>query len=390
MVLLVALSVAFLFVLLSGTGSTTATGRIGGDFPAFYGAGTIVADGDIDRLYEPIVQEAAQAGLLGDEDGFIMYPYAPHVAAAYSPLSAVPYRLAYVAHTAVMIGALVGALSLLRPVVPILRNRVTLATAASMTTYPVFVGMTGGQNTALSLLLIAVAWRAWHEDRDDIAGLALALLLFRPQYALPLLGLALLDRRFRTLATAAVGAGLVWIANAALVGPGWITTWYDGVRPLLEADAEVNAMNEIAPIGVLVALFGESTVAVGAGAAVSTAIVVGLMALWWRRPIDLHGRMAITTAALTLLGPHAIYYDSSLLIFSVVVLADRRQLSPTGIALLWASGLLHLARHIADVSPLIIVVFTVLGLTVTRLTGRSGHDDELPDRVLPIQDSYSV
>ena len=386
---LAALGAAFVFVVLAGSGSDTASGRVGGDFPAFYGAGSIVAAGDIDRLYDPTVQAAAQTDLLGDEDGFIMYPYAPHVAAAYAPLSELPYRSAYVVHTALMVAALIGALSLVRPMVPIVGRWFGATVAATVTAYPVFVGVMGGQNTAVSLLLIAATWRAWNDDRDALAGVALAVLLFRPQYALPLLGLALLDRRWRTVATASLGAIAVWAANAALVGPAWITTWYDGVRPLLEADAEINAANEIAPIGVLVAIFGESFVAVTVGGAMSAGIVFGLMWLWWRRPVDLTSRMAITTATLTLLGPHAIYYDAALLVFAVLVLLDRNRLSSLGVAAVWIAGLVHLTKSFADVSPLIVVVLAVAAIAAWRLTSADQAVVE-PDRVLPIQDAYKV
>ncbi|MEM8705719.1 MAG: glycosyltransferase family 87 protein [Actinomycetota bacterium] len=387
--LLLALAAAFVFTIVAGSGSSTASGRVGGDFPAFYSAGSIVADGQIDQLYDPAVQAAAQVDLLGDEDGFIMYPYAPHVAAAYAPLSELPYRAAYVLHTALMVGALIGALTLLRPVIGVLDRWFAPALAATITAYPVFVGVGGGQNTALSLFLIAGAWRAWHDDRDGVAGVFLAVLLFRPQYALPLLGLALLDRRWRTLAVAAVGGVVVWVANAALVGVGWITFWYDGVQPLLEADAEINAKNEIAPIGVLVALFGEATLPVVIGGTISAAIVAALMWLWWRTGLDLTARMAITVAALPLLGPHAIYYDSALLAFTTLVLFDRRLISPTVVVGIWALGLVHLSRDIADTSPLILVIFGVLALAVHRL-GASGQPAERSDRVLPSQDSYSV
>ena len=387
--ILVALGAAFVFVLVAGSGSTTASGRVGGDFPAFYSAGSIVMAGDADRLYDPAVQASAQAELLGEEDGFIMYPYAPHVAAAYGPLSELPYRTAYALHTVVMVGALVGALALIRPMAPIVGRWFGAAIAVAATAYPVFVGVTGGQNTAISLLLIAATWRAWHEDRDAVAGLVLALLLFRPQYALPLLGLALLDRRWRTLATAAVGGAGVWLANVAVAGTGWLTFWYDGVRPLLEADAEVNAVNEIAPIGVLVAIFGETTGAVVVGGVVSAGLVGDQMWLWWRRRLDLGARMALTAAALPLLGTHAIYYDTGLLIFTVAVLADRRLLSPAGIGVVWLATLVHLTRHALGASPLILVI-AGLGVLAARRLADGDQPAAVPERVLPSHDSYSV
>ena len=389
--ILAALAFAFVFVIAAGSGSSTASGRVGGDFPAFYGAGTIVADGDIDSLYDPATQAAAQVGLLGDEPGFIMYPYSPHVAAAYQPLAALPYRLAYVLHTGLMVGAFVGALALIRPMVPIVGRWFGATLGAVLTAYPVFVGVTGGQNTAISLLLIAAAWRCWHEDRDALAGVALAILLFRPQYALPLIGLALLDRRWRTVATAAAGAAVVWGVNAVLFGMDWLTSWLRQVEPLLERDAEINAANEIAPIGVLQAIAGaESTPALLVGGTVSAAIALGFAWLWWRRPVGLTERMAITTAGLMLLGPHAIYYDTALLAFATLVLLDRRLIDGRVVLLIWLGGAIHLTKTIGDVSPLIVVIFAVLALTASRLLGRSDQAADGSDRVLPIQDSYSV
>lgn len=381
--LLAALALAFVVVLVSGSGSDTASGRVGGDFPAFYGAGTIVADGAIDDLWDLEVQQAAQADLLGDEDGFIMFPYAPHVAAAYAPLAELPYRAAYAVHTALMVGFLVGALHLLRPVLSVVDRYFPLTLAAVLTAYPVFVGVGGGQNTALTLFLIAAVWRTLADDREALTGLAVAVLLFRPQYALPLIGLLFLGRHWRALRWAGVGAAGVWLANAALIGPAWTTTWLDAVQPLLEADAEVNAANEIAPIGFLHALWGtESTLALLLGGAVSVAVVATLVAVWWRSRLDLGARMAITTAGLLLVGPHTIYYDSSLLLFATLLLVDRGLLDRRATIAIWALGLVHLGKGALDASPLAVVVVLAFVAVVVRLCQSS-------DRVLPIQDSYS-
>ena len=154
-------------------------------------------------------------------------------------------------------------------------------------------------------------------------------------------------------------------------------------------DAEINAANEIAPIGVLVALFGETTAAVVLGGLVSTALGVGLMGLWWRPRLDLTARMAITAAALPLLGPHAIYYDCALALFTVVVLVDRGRLPAAGAAVVWLCGFLHLTRSVADASPLVLVMLAVVLLAVRRLDAL-GQPAADPERVLPIQDSYSA
>ena len=125
---LVAFVVAFLVTVATGSGSSTAAGRLGGDYPAFYSAGRIVLEGDASRLYEPGRQEQAQNDLFGGEhDGFLYFAYPTPVAALYTPFAALPYRLSYALHTLLMAGALVLALRVLRPIVPMLGRRFWLS-----------------------------------------------------------------------------------------------------------------------------------------------------------------------------------------------------------------------------------------------------------------------
>ena len=383
--ILIAIAAAFVIVITAGSGSDTATGRVGGDFPAFYSAGTIVAEGNIDGLYEPAVQAAAQIDLLGGEDGFIMYPYAPYVAGAYSAFSGLPYRTAYVIHTALMVAALVGALILIRPMISVLDRWFSLILGAAATAYPIFVGTSGGQNTALTLLLLAAIWRALAEDHEEWAGVAVALLLFRPQYALPMLGLLFLGRHWRAVGTACIGATIVYAINAAMAGPGWISTWINGVRPLLKADAEVNAVNEIAPVGFLHAVLGaDSTMAMIVGGAISVGIGLALSWLWGKQRLDLDSRFAVTAAGLMLLGFHTIYYDSSLALFAVLIMLDRQLIDVRTTMAIWVVGLIQLFKEPLGMSPLAPVVLALFALILNRLWLAQSMADE---RVLPIQDS---
>ena len=383
--ILIAIAAAFVIVITAGSGSDTATGHVGGDFPAFYSAGTIVAEGNIDGLYEPAVQAAAQVDLLGGEDGFIMYPYAPYVAGAYSAFSGLPYRTAYVIHTALMVAALVGALILIRPMISLLDRWFSLILGATATAYPIFVGTSGGQNTALTLLLLAAIWRALAEDHEEWAGVAVALLLFRPQYALPMLGLLFLGRHWRAVGTACIGATIVYAINAAMAGPGWISTWITGVRPLLKADAEVNAANEIAPVGFLHAVLGaDSTMAMIVGGAISVGIGLALSWLWGKQRLDLDSRFAVTAAGLMLLGFHTIYYDSSLALFAVLIMLDRQLIDVRTTMAIWVVGLIQLFKEPLGMSPLAPVVLALFALILNRLWLAQSMADE---RVLPIQDS---
>jgi len=54
---------------------------------------------------------------------------------------------------------------------------------------PVGIGLAIGQNAALVLLLFAVVWRGLHDNNDALAGVAAGLLMFKPQYGVPLVAL---------------------------------------------------------------------------------------------------------------------------------------------------------------------------------------------------------
>ena len=111
---LLAVVAAFTISVIGATGADTVSGRLGGDFPAFYAAGSIVADGDWNELYSADRQVEAQSALFPEADGsYLYFAYPPHVAPLYRPLAALDYRLAYAVHTVAMVAALLVALSLI-------------------------------------------------------------------------------------------------------------------------------------------------------------------------------------------------------------------------------------------------------------------------------------
>ncbi|MGZ0218637.1 MAG: hypothetical protein ACKVIY_06420 [Acidimicrobiales bacterium] len=183
-----------------------------------------------------------------------------------------------------------------------------------------------------------------------ILGAAVALLLFRPQYALPMLGLLFLGRHWRSVGTACIGATIVYAINAAMAGPGWISIWINGVRPLLKADVEPNAVNEIAPVGFLHAVLGaDSTIAM----IVSGAIFVGI----------------------------------GLALFAVLIMLDRQLIDVRTTMAIWVVGLIQLFKEPLGVSPLapvVLALFALFALILSRLWLAQSMADE---RVLPIQDS---
>jgi hypothetical protein len=379
--LLVALAVAFVITLAAGSGSKTASGRVGGDYPAFYGAGTIVADGDGHDLYDISpggAQDRSQRDLYGDEGGFLYYVYPPPVAAFYAPLAKLPYRLSYAVDTLLMVGALAGALALIRPMSRLVREHFVLAFAVALGVYPALKAVSSGQNTSITLLLLAAAWRAEHDDRDALGGVALGLLLLKPQLGAIVLALQLVRRRWRPVAVAAgVGAAL-FAVGVAVSGPGWVGDWWHVLRTYEHGDSLLNAHQSIAWFGAAESVFGVGSAAAKAiGYPLSVATVLVAAWVWWRAPDDDEHRAlryGVAAAAVLLASPHTVFYDAGLLVLPGVVLADRvrtdrgRQL----LLVLWVLGLGNVVAEPLRVTPVLVAVAVTFVWCVRELEAMPG------------------
>lgn len=366
---LFAVVAAFAISVLGSTGADTVSGRLGGDFPAFYAAGSIAADGDWANLYDPDRQLAEQARLFPEsDDSFLYFAYPPHAAAAYRPFAAMDYRLAYALHSIAMAAAAVGAMALLRPMVPFVRRHFELVVTATLLFNPVLRAVTGGQNTALTLLGVAAVWRLVHEDEDVAAGLVVALLLFKPQVAIPLAGVLLLGRRWRAVASTAVGGAAVWGLGGLLMGSSWLTTWWSEVRAFAELDADVNGHNAISWLGVSEHLFGAGSAAAYVVAApLVLATVAAVSAVWLSPRFDLATRFAVTTAGVLLMSPHAMFYDAGLLAITAVVALDRLgSRAAAAVGIVWAGSWLQMGAEALSFAPLFVLVVGGLAVLASR------------------------
>ena len=367
----VALAIAFVIALSSGSGADTAAGRLGGDYPAFYAAGRLITSDERAVMYDPVRQAATQQGLFprdagdtGDAgEGLLYFAYPPHTALAYVPLAHLPYRVSYALHTLFMVGATVAALYLVRPMLPLIDRHFALAVIGAVSFYPMYRSITGGQNTALTLLLLAGSWRAVETRRDAVGGVLLGLLLFKPQFALPLIGLHLLARRWRLGVSAALTAAACWGLGAVLLGFDWLGSWLDSVRSFSDLDAHVNRRNAVSFLGVADAVFGVGdTWGRALGGMLALASVAALIASW--RNVDrrsLCAPMMVALPAIVLISPHAMFYDAGLLVLPLAAMSVARDAHVREAAVvLWCAGLLDIAKHAIGLTPVFAVTLAVL------------------------------
>lgn len=363
--LVAAVVVGWLVAVLTSSGTTTLTGRLGGDFPAFYGAGSIVAAGDIDELYDFERQRAEQSEIF--DSGFLAFAYPSYVAAFYAPLSSLPFRAAYVLHTLVALAAVGAAVWLARGFSDTARRYPWLTLAAAVLSYPLLRAVLGGQNTAFGLLVIVGAWWLLDRRHEVAAGLVLSLMSYKPQFLLPLAGVLLLSRRGRAVTGTAAGVALHYLAGAALSGWSWPIEWWSKAVAFANLDQVVNGPRSIswrgweqlfqidnplagAPGTPLLGPFAEWVWVV---LAAMTVVWVASMALR-HGGSDTLGVFAVALPAMLLMAPHAMFYDAGLALPTLLLLADRSRVALA--SALWAAGWTHAIEGGAiGVSPLVIV-----------------------------------
>lgn len=365
--LLLGFSLAVLIAVLSGEGAAAPGGRLGGDLPAFITAGRIAAEGEWQSLYDAEVQHDVQKDLWNQEDKYLPFVYPPFVAAAYRPLAALDYRTAYLLHTLLMALALLAAVVLARPVFPWISELPLSVTFAGVLAFlPNLSAVLGGQNTAFTLLLFATVLRFEFEKRSVTAGIAAALLLYKPQYGIPLACLLVVGRRWRMLAGWTLTAGALYAAGTAVLGPEWPFVWWSQATVFAPLNAVENAKNFISIPGFSWQIFGPEA---GTIALAITGLVVGGGAahVWWLTSGAPALRISVVITALIAAAPQVQYYDAGILFLPVAVLASQKGTSTwLFLTVAWLAGLLHLGAGLFGASPLVLLVLGIAILMSQR------------------------
>lgn len=364
--IVVAILVAFPVVLLTAESDVSIQSQIGGDLPTFYAAGDIIRSGDGDRLYDLDRQFEAQAGFWENERSLILYVYPPAFAAPYAPLSALDYKLVYLVHTAAMLAALFVTIQLASQLMPAMADpRVrNAAPAAALLFLPLFVGSMVGQATALFLMGLTVTWWGLARQREVLAGLGLALLLLKPQYGVPVMGLVFLARRWTAFGVALAGTAVAWLVSIALSGPTWHADWYALVRNLSTVDTGSNLSNEVSILGLAEVVLGAgSDVAFTIWLVLTAAIVVAVLWRLRQRPLLDPYALALVPPMLLLIAPHALYYDAGFLLLSFGLLLPTvpSRHRPLLLAAWFVGGMAHLISDSLGVQPVALLVFATFG-----------------------------
>lgn len=300
------------------------------DFSIFYTAGTILRQGSADRLYDAALQFQIQrqfASQVFIRQGALPYNHPPFEALVFAPLAGLTYPTAYLLWDLVNLSILAVLPFLLRPYVPLLRQRrATFWWLAILAFFPVFAALLQGQDSIPLLLLFSLAYIALRKNQEFAAGCWLGLGLFRFHLVLPLMLILLLHRKGKALLgflSVAVALGLLSVGivgwKEALHYPVYV--W--GVEN--STGGTTSLISAMPNLRGLVHMFIPWTPRVEIGVSFISAILLLLASLRWddssrNRRFDLSISLAVV--ATVILSYHVLAHDLCLLLLPLLLLAN--------------------------------------------------------------------
>ena len=265
--------------------------------------------------YDPVVWSEATGGLRPGHGGLlapsactIRFAYPLWTAVVLVPFGALPLEIAATLWLSLGIGAAIAGTALAWRAANGPARGSGLLGALVVSSQPFWLLLVGGQLTGILLGLSGgLAW-AVSRDRQVLGGLALALLLIKPQLVAVLAPLlvawALLHGAMKMVVTYVIGS-LVLIGIAFVLQPGWLEDWL----PELAERAGSLAPRLATLWGFAADVFGDPAWGIPLAVAI-------LIATWLAlrgapvRPVD---AIAIGIALSLALAPHAWSYDHLLL-----------------------------------------------------------------------------
>jgi Glycosyltransferase family 87 len=330
---LVAFSLLFNLQILWAKRSYIAKGY--GDFVIYYTGAEIVNAGKASELYDLNVQQAYQERFKRPNQPWSVLPFnhAPYELAIFLPLAHLSYQAAHLVWSVLSIILLVITFRILVPFVDC-RNKLLFG-ALLFGFYPTMVTLKMGQDSVLSLFIFSGVFASLKAQHETLAGSILALGLYKPHLVLPLAGILLLTRHWRT----AVGFTAM---TACLAAFSFAMVGWRGIGDVFSIVATMDRPTTIVYPEFMTNLRGLAFLLLSAVGFASVTnivtvfasiIVYGFCLFLWRRPIrpgvplfDLRFSLAIVTTILV--SYHLYAHDVIILVVPLIltfscVLEDR-------------------------------------------------------------------
>jgi len=321
------------------------------DFRLDFAAALVGLRDGYPHLYDP---QAQQAAILGLGPGFNVQPFIspPPLAWLATVLTALPFQAALVVWTMLLLAALLWTWRLLAPGGGMAR---LAHLSLWLGLFPVAFGLLVGQPGALVAAAVATAWWLIRRDRPLAAGLALSLLVLKPQLALLVPLCLLVAGHRRTFAAWVVASVVIGVAALALLGVDGVNRYRDMLAQTQTPAWDITRRYSISgPLG-LGPLLNVVEVAV---------VAVALLAAWRHRNEGPELPIAAGIAGSLLFSPYLGFQDLLMLV-PAAWLVIRAHPTAVQVALCVAGGaLLQLAIPVFALPTMVVEACFLLTLVL--------------------------
>lgn len=299
-----------------------ATGSVGSDFLAFWGAGRLQLNGPAARVYDLAAEQGAQAA--SGTGQMVAYVNPPPYLFLTAPLGLMPFAAAWI------VWALAGwALWFVvaRRVLPNGGPKADWAASLAILAFPAaYLSASHAQNGFITGALLIAAVLALPRSQV-LSGALFGLLVIKPHLALLVPFWLAAGRKWNAIAAAAASAALLSLASLLVFG---IDTWraypqsFAVSSTLMAQTSGEFFMRMCTPYAMLRILIGPGMVAaLGQGAI--TLVTGALACLYWRRAPSDEAAGAMLLAATALASPYLFSYDLPFLAMPVFWLVGMGQ-----------------------------------------------------------------
>jgi glycosyl transferase family 87 len=269
------------------------------------------------RVFVAAGSLAGTHALIDPPEAWQIFVYLPGAAWGFVPVARLPLPVSFVIDAVCMLACAAAAGAVAARTYGLSRA----LGVGSFVLWPpvVYAAAIIGQNAPFGLLLAQLTIAGIARGSLALTALPLGLLLYKPTYALPLVGVLILRARFRELgAVTAFGFGWYVLSVAATGGDWrWPAEWAALIARYAPGDLSVNGVFAVSVPGLL-ARAGVGITTIAAVIALGTLAV----ALAVRRADAVEAASAACLAGVAL-SPHALAYDAALALPMIAFTAAR-------------------------------------------------------------------
>jgi len=296
------------------------------DFLQFPISARLIASGHADQLYD---DEVLARGIRGISDRdthvFLQYFYGPQVALPFIPLAALPFLIQADIWVALSLLMYFGCIYLIWKRCAALRSYRALVVLCALAYPPLFHFFVRGQLSAIVLVCFTGAYLAFAAQRDFLAGVALGVLAFKPQFLVAIPLILLFAQAWKVLAgimiSAAAQLTLTWLHFGRPIMQAYFTRLlhsasHPGSTELIFSPIQMHSLHS----------FWEILIPWRPGVWVlyllSSFAVIGIAAAIWKSSVPVAFRFSALMFAAVLVNPHIYIYDLLMLAPTFLLLTD--------------------------------------------------------------------